>query len=146
MLHISETIQQQILSNALSTFPNECCGFLLGKEDGEERTVKKILTVNNAKEGDKRRRFVITAQDYTRAEQYADEHNFTLLGVYHSHPNHPSVASEHDRVSAQPYFSYVIIAIRENEFVSIQSWRLNDEFQFEEEQINKAENISNIKF
>lgn len=145
MLHISATIQQQILNDALSTFPDECCGFLLGREDGEERTVEKILIVNNAREGDKRRRFVITAQDYIRAERHADDNDFTLLGVYHSHPNHSSVPSEHDRVAAQHYFSYVIIAVKEHEFVSIQSWRLNDDFQFEEESIGKTENIVNIK-
>lgn len=142
MLHLSDTIKLEILDDALRTFPDECCGFLFGEEKDERRFITDIQVVDNAKEGDKKRRFEISPYDYMKAEQYADEHNLTLLGVYHSHPNHPSIPSEHDRVVAQPYFSYVIIAVRENEFVSIQSWRLNEDFHFDEEHISIQQAIS----
>lgn len=137
MLHLSQDLQQEIYSDARRTFPDECCGFLLGEEQGEKRLITEIIVIDNARKSNRKRRFKITPVDYLKAEQYAEEHQLTLLGVYHSHPNHPSVPSEHDRVSAQPYFSYVIIAVTESEFVSIQSWRLNEDFQFEEEQISK---------
>ena len=123
------------MEDALRTFPDECCGFLLGNEQSDGRLIEEIIVVNNAKEGDKRRRFEITPHDYLKAERLADEKNLALLGVYHSHPNHPSIPSEHDRVVAQPFFSYIIIAVRETELVSLQSWRLNDQFQFEEEKV-----------
>ena len=142
MLHISRKTEIEILADALRSFPDECCGFMFGTENGEERTISEIQIVNNAKVGDKRRRFEITPFDYMKAEQYAEANNLLLLGVYHSHPNHPSVPSEHDRVVAQPYFSYIIIAVRENEFVSLQTWRLNDDFQFDEEQIAREAEIS----
>lgn len=135
MLYLSQLIKEQIVEDALHTYPDECCGFLLGTEKGNERVIEGIVIVNNAKEGDKRRRFEILPKDYVKAERYADENGLKLLGVYHSHPNHPSIPSEHDRVLAQPYFSYIIVAVRENKFVSIQSWRLNDDTQFEEERI-----------
>ncbi len=135
MLLINDTIKGQLIDDALRTYPNECCGFLLGGDNRDERTIDEIIVINNAKEGDKRRRFEITPKDYLKAEQYAETNNLTLLGVYHSHPNHPSIPSEHDRVVAQPFFSYVIIAVGENEWVSMQSWRLNNDFQFEEEKI-----------
>ena len=104
-------------------------------EKGEEREIIEILVVDNAKEGDKRRRFEITAKDYIKAERYAEDRGLALLGIYHSHPNHPSVPSEHDRISAQPFFSYLIISLTEEEINSIQSWLLNEDFQFEEEKI-----------
>lgn len=140
MLYFSSDIKKQLIDDALRTFPDECCGFLLGKEKHEERVIEEIIIVDNAKYGDKRRRFEITAIDYLKAERYADEKNLTLLGVYHSHPNHPSIPSEHDRVVAQPFFSYIIVSVRENEFVSLQSWRLNDAFQFEEEKVLSTQN------
>ncbi|MBN9293152.1 MAG: M67 family metallopeptidase [Flavobacteriia bacterium] len=136
MIHISDTIKAQLQKDAFASFPDECCGFLLGIEKRDERVIEEIIVVNNAKEGDKRRRFEITPVDYMKAENYADEQGLTLLGVYHSHPNHPSIPSEHDRVVAQPFFSYIILAVRENELVSVQSWRLNDEFQFDEEKVS----------
>jgi len=139
MLQIHSSSKKLLIEDALRTFPDECCGFLFGTDKATNRVVEEITVVNNAKDGDKRRRFEITAKDYIKAEQYADEKKLTLLGVYHSHPNHPSVPSEHDRVVAQTFFSYIIVAVRENEFVSLQSWRLNDAFQFEEE---KTETIN----
>ncbi len=135
MLYISTEARQRIIIDGIRTFPDECCGFLLGTEEGDRREITQILTVKNARKGDKRRRFEITAQDYLAAEDTAFEKNLMLLGVYHSHPDHPSVPSEHDRKVAQPFFSYVIVSIVKGRFSSLQSWRLNDDFQFEEEEI-----------
>ena len=133
MIRFSADIEKQLKDEAFRTFPDECCGFLLGKENGEQRVVTEIIIADNSKSGDKRRRFEITSAQYMQAEREADEKELTLLGVYHSHPNHPSIPSEHDRLVAQPFFSYLIIAVREMEIVSFQSWRLNDSFHFDEE-------------
>lgn len=135
MIQMNEYIKEALEKDAFNSFPDECCGFILGKEDGEERVIEKIIVVNNAREGDKRRRFEIAPLDYLKAEQQAEQENLTLLGVYHSHPNHPSVPSEHDRIAAQPYFSYIILSVEENRLVSVQSWKLTDQFQFEEEKV-----------
>lgn len=135
MLIIEPKALEQMFADALQTFPDECCGFFFGKEQGEERRVTEILVVNNSKEGDKRRRFVIAPKDYMNAEGYAEENDLQLLGIYHSHPNHPAIPSEHDRVAAQPYFSYIIISVMDTEIADIRSWQLNEESQFEEETI-----------
>jgi proteasome lid subunit RPN8/RPN11 len=120
--------------HAQSIFPDECCGFLYGyeKTDGT-RWISKILEVNNAQAGDKRRRFEITGKDYMQAERFAAENDLDLLGIYHSHPEHPAIPSEHDRVAAQPFFSYIIISVMQGVIDHIRSWRLNEASQFEEE-------------
>jgi proteasome lid subunit RPN8/RPN11 len=92
-------------------------------------------TVINHKQGDKRRRFEIEPVDYMRAERFADENGFQLLGVYHSHPLHPAVPSEHDRIAAVPFFSYIITSVFPDQEQVIRSWRLNESEQFEEEEI-----------
>ncbi len=136
MITIQPIARDLIMKDAVQAFPDECCGFLFGEEDSEgNRTISDIQVVNNAKEGDKRRRFEIAPLDYMRAEQYAEENNQLLLGVYHSHPNHPAIPSEHDRVAAQPWFSYVIISVLEGKIGPVRSWRQNDEAQFEEETV-----------
>lgn len=137
MLIIKPTALKEIHRDGVNTFPDECCGFLFGTEEGEERTVSEITIVNNAKQGDKRRRFEISSKDYMAAERFAEANKLTLLGIYHSHPNHPAIPSEHDRVAAQPWFSYVIISVKENDVVDTRSWRLNEALQFEEENIQK---------
>src|ERR1700722_17929599 len=127
MIVIEPAPLTQMNTHALIIFPDECCGFLYGVEQKDgTRTISVIREVNNSKPGDKRRRFEITAKDYMQAEQFAIDSGFLLLGIYHSHPNHPAVASEHDRVAAQPYFSYVIISVYERQFRSLQSWQLNE--------------------
>jgi proteasome lid subunit RPN8/RPN11 len=135
MTHIEPAVINSMIEDATHTFPDECCGFLFGKENGEERVIQQAVAVNNAKEGDKRRRFEIQPKDYLQAERLADEQGWRLLGVYHSHPNHPAIPSEHDRLAAQPYFSYVILSVINKEYAGLRSWRLNDEQQFEEEKI-----------
>jgi proteasome lid subunit RPN8/RPN11 len=136
MITIQPVAKELMLKDAVQAFPDECCGFLFGEEDSEgNRIISEIQVVNNAKEGDKRRRFLIAPLDYIRAEQYAEDNKLLLLGVYHSHPNHPAIPSEHDRVAAQPYFSYLIISVLEGKIGPVRSWRLNDEVQFEEETV-----------
>lgn len=137
MISIEPAANEIMVNDALNSFPDECCGFLYGKEDNSgNRTITSVRAVDNAKEGDKRRRFEISPRDYLQAEQHAEEHNLQLLGVYHSHPNHPAIPSEHDRVAAQPYFSYIIISVYRENVDHIRSWRLNESFQFEEEQLS----------
>ena len=137
MITIDPAAKEIMAEDGINSFPDECCGFFYGEEDQQgNRVVKEVLVVNNAKEGDKRRRFEISAKDYMNGEQYAWERNLQFLGVYHSHPNHPAIPSEHDRLAAQPYFSYIIISVLSDKTIHMRSWRLNDSFQFEEEEIN----------
>lgn len=138
MVIIQPHVEKLMLQDALQAFPDECCGFLFGYENGDERILTDIQVVVNAKEGDKRRRFEITPRDYLKAEQYAFDHDLNLLGVYHSHPNHPAVPSEHDRVAAQPFFSYIIVSVYDNAIKDVRSWRLNDDRQFEEENVSES--------
>lgn len=139
MIVIESTSLDEMRAHAVSIFPDECCGFLYGTEQSDgTRTISKIREVNNAKPGDKRRRFEITGKDYIQAEQFAFESNLALLGIYHSHPNHPAIPSEHDRVAAQPYFSYVIISVMQGNIDRIRSWRLNEASQFEEENFSSV--------
>lgn len=136
MIFIEAAAHQQMVEDAVNSFPDECCGFMFGEEDADEnRTILEILVVDNSKQGDKTRRFEISSRDYLRAEQFAVDRNLSLLGIYHSHPNHPAIPSEHDRKAAQPYFSYVIVSVLNNDIVSLRSWRLNSDEQFEEENI-----------
>ena len=136
MIIIEHKIKELLIEDAVNRFPDECCGFLFGAEnENKNRIITEILVVENSKQGDKTRRFEISPIDYIKAEQHALENNFLLLGVYHSHPNHPAIPSEHDRTAAQPYFSYVIASVLNNEIITLRSWRLNDAQQFEEEKI-----------
>ena len=139
MISIDPVARQLMIQDGLKTFPDECCGFFYGEEDADgNRHITEILVVNNAKDGDKSRRFEISPKDYLKGEQFAQEKNLAFLGIYHSHPNHPAIPSEQDRIAAQPYFSYIIISVLSNNKTHLRSWRLNDGFQFVEEEIKNT--------
>jgi proteasome lid subunit RPN8/RPN11 len=139
MIHIAPQPLSEMSAHAVHIFPDECCGFLFGSESADgNRTIATIREVNNAQPGDKKRRFEITGKDYMLAERFALENDLLLLGIYHSHPNHPAIPSEHDRVAAQPYFSYVILSVMQGNIDHIRSWRLNEDAKFEEEKFLSA--------
>lgn len=133
-----------MLTHLSDAFPNEGCGFLLGRTVSGERMVTEVRPVRNAQEGDQRRRFLIDPVDYIRAENYALEQDLELLGIYHSHPQHPAIPSEHDLKQAVPGFSYVIASVMDGKPVKVTSWRLNEVGSaFEEEFIaNSSEELT----
>ncbi|MBX2841166.1 MAG: M67 family metallopeptidase [Flammeovirgaceae bacterium] len=133
-LKISPTAFAEMQKHAEATYPNECCGFFYGK-DGEIRNIEVAKIVTNSKEGDQRRRFEVSPLDYLKAERYADEIGQTLLGIYHSHPEHPAIPSEHDLKQAVPFFSYIIISVMKGKTEVTKSWQLDDAGKFEEEEI-----------
>jgi proteasome lid subunit RPN8/RPN11 len=126
---------ETIMKEGEKFFPNEACGFLYGTEK-KQRIIKKAIPVINSKEGDQKRRFSISTFDYMKAERYALDNNIQLLGIYHSHPDHPAIASEHDLKVAMPYFSYVIVSVLKGKADKIMSWKLKEEErEFEEEKV-----------
>lgn len=132
---IEETIHF-IESHAEADYPFECCGFLFGQEQEEhKRVISLARRVSNSKKGDQRRRFKISPTEYQKAELFADEHQLDLLGVYHSHPDHPARPSEHDLKQAMPFFSYIIASVKKGQCSNLTSWQLDDNGQFQEERI-----------
>ena len=50
-----------------------------------------LLPLPNARESEARHnRYIITPQDYLAGEEEADRLKLILLGVFHSHPDHPN--------------------------------------------------------
>jgi proteasome lid subunit RPN8/RPN11 len=136
-LNIDPSAESVMRTHAEQDFPNECVGFFYGQDTAEGRKITLARPIINSKEGDQRRRFEVSPIDYMKAEQYALINDLTLLGVYHSHPQHPAIPSEHDLLQALPFFSYVILSVMDGQIDHIRSWRLSEAGQFEEEFIEK---------
>lgn len=132
-LNIATNILEGIRAHIEAAYPEEGAGFLLGVE-GE---VREIVSLPNAREDAARHnRFLITPEDYLKAELKADALGLSLIGVFHSHPDCPNVPSEYDREWAQPSFSYIISRVDAGKAVSHRSWRLvEDRSRYEEEEL-----------
>lgn len=124
-LILTQEIIQQIHSNGEKAYPEEGAGLLLGVVSAERRQVRTILALSNAREDEARHnRYLITPQDMLRGEEEAIRLGLDILGVFHSHPDHPNQPSEFDREWAMPWFSYLITSVNNGKAVASRSWRL----------------------
>ena len=128
-------VAEAIRQHGAETYPNECCGALIGR-DG---TVSRAHPLPNTTEEGPRRRFRVRPRDYRDAERRAAEQGAELLGFYHSHPDHPARPSQYDLDHAWPFFSYVIVSVRARVPQDMTSWRLRDDRSaFDEEELLEA--------
>jgi len=128
-----------IRQHGVETYPNECCGALLGR-DGH---VIAVLGLPNTTDEGPRRRFLVRPQDYREAERRAAELGTELLGFYHSHPDHPARPSQYDLDHAWPVFSYVIVSVRSGVPEDMTSWLLRDDRSgFDPQDLTYAEHHS----
>lgn len=132
MITLGSDVIEQICAHGRETYPNECCGALIGRD----AVVSETLALPNTTEEGPRRRFLVRPSDYRAAEAHAAERQAELLGFYHSHPDHPAQPSQYDLDHAWPFFSYVIVSVRSGEHKEIRSWRLKeDRSAFDEEHV-----------
>ena len=106
-----------------TTFPDECCGALVGEAD----RVTAVVPLPNTTEEGPRRRFLVRSSDYRMAEQRATELGGVLLGFYHSHPDHPARPSQFDLDHAWPTFAYVIVSVMAGSARDMTVWFLKDD-------------------
>jgi proteasome lid subunit RPN8/RPN11 len=122
-LTISAVVDRAIRAHGQETYPHECCGALVGRND---HTTATVALPNTTDEGP-RRRFLVRPADYRLAEQRATETGAELLGFYHSHPDHPAEPSPYDLDHAWPTFAYVIVAVAAGAAGDMTVWFLKDD-------------------
>ena len=128
MLKIEPGVLNEIHAHGESSYPEEGAGLLLGTVHGEEKVVSAVLKLENACEGAARHnRYLLTPQDYLCGEQEAARKGLEVLGVFHSHPDHPNQPSDFDREWAMPWFSYVITSVQAGKAIASRSWRLAED-------------------
>jgi proteasome lid subunit RPN8/RPN11 len=138
-LQLLAGVADAIREHGAGTYPDECCGALLGRD----RQVVAIFALPNTTEEGPRRRFLVRPEDYREAERRATEIGADLLGFYHSHPDHPARPSAYDLEHAWPSFSYVIVSVRAGVPVDMTSWLLSDDRSgFDPEDLTYAQHNS----
>ena len=138
-MKISEKLLEQIGAHAKRSYPEESCGILLGKVNGGEKVVSDIVEIENAREEQRGRRFLITPEAYRNADMQARERGLEILGFYHSHPDHPARPSQYDLDHAWTWFSYLITSVEQGEPRHTTSWILRgDRSAFDQEEIEEV--------
>jgi cysteine synthase B len=120
-LQLPAEVRAAIQIHGQTAYPEEACGVLLGPRDG---IVTTALPIENTTNLEKRRRFLVGPAEYRQAEAHAGALGLTIVGFYHSHPDHPAEPSAFDLGHAWPNISYAIQSVRHGAARELRSWRL----------------------
>jgi proteasome lid subunit RPN8/RPN11 len=139
MIELSSDLVRALEAHAVDAYPDEACGFLVGK-DGEVRRVARVERTANVTNGSRATRYDIDPREILRVDREARNESLELLGFYHSHPDHPARPSSYDTERAWPWYSYLILSVRGGKAGELRAWRLEDEAKaFREEKLMVAE-------
>lgn len=116
MLKLPEAVFASIRMHGEETFPDECCGILLGwtegGEDGPVNVVAEAVRAGNTRTDSAHNRYNIAPGDLVRTQRRGRERGLDIVGFYHSHPDHPAQWSPTDLAEAHWIgCSYVITAV-----------------------------------
>lgn len=142
MLVLSTTIHDAIKAHGAASYPNEGCGLLLGSAEDGRNIVTEIRPLPNVwpVEAEKPERFRIAENDWRDVELDAMSEGLDVVGIFHSHPDHPPVASARDLAWASwPGYSYLITQVVEGSPTHSRSWQLApDRSGFDEEELHES--------
>jgi len=148
-IEISAECVERIRAHGVETYPHECCGALLGRDPNEDGGVREILEVfplRNQREDSPQNRFSVSTRDVVAAERAADAQGLSVVGWYHSHPDHPARPSEYDRAHAWPWYCYIILSVQKRVPADMRSWRLRDDrTKYDEQQLEEVNELKEVK-
>ena len=129
-----DDILQDMRRFAEKGYPEEVAGFLFGIVRHDEIVLRRLLRVKNHLGAQARHhRYVISPADWSSSETEAKRLELDVVGVFHTHPDHPARPSAVDLEFALPNLIYVIAAIHQQEWVDVRAWELReDRVQFDE--------------
>jgi proteasome lid subunit RPN8/RPN11 len=100
----------EIKAHAEETYPDECCGVVVGHRDGTQAVVRLRNVQDEMHRKDPERyprtaRIAYTphAQDFKRAHELWEQPGNRLVAFYHSHPEHDAYFSAEDLAQATPF-------------------------------------------
>ena len=119
MIRIEKQAWDAMVSHAEATFPKECCGVMVGADGLVQQAVPLLNTYTGSQEDF----FVMDPKDLHRVDREARERGLDVLGVFHSHPNCDAYFSKRDLEHSCPWFSYVVLSVKNGRFDHANSYR-----------------------
>ena len=127
MIRIEPEPWAAMVSHARQTYPNECCGAMLGSIQDGEKTVRAALPLENAFTGPQATRYELRPEDLLAADRAARTRHMDLIGIYHSHPDCDAYFSSTDLRNSCPWYSFVVLSVQQGEFHHAHSFLPNPE-------------------
>ncbi len=116
MIEIEARPWQLMLLHAERTYPNECCGAMLGHIQGEKKVVIEAVPLDNIYAGEQGARYELRPEDIRDADSAARARGLDLIGIFHSHPDADAYFSETDLRNSCPWYSFVVLSVHRGKF------------------------------
>jgi proteasome lid subunit RPN8/RPN11 len=126
-VHIPIEVRSQIEAHARDTYPEECCGILLGTFGGVGVVRQMVRAENTADAETRAKRYLIDPRAILEADKIGRAADLEIVGFYHSHPDHPAVPSQTDLSQAWPDYVYVIVERRNDGPGELRAWQLTED-------------------
>ena len=127
MINIDSAAWDVMVHHAEATFPNECCGAMIGSIDGDQKRVTAAVPMENAYTGAQGARYELRPEDLLAADRKARAAGLDLIGIFHSHPDCDAYFSKTDLENSCPWYSFVVLSIKGGKFDHANSFLPNAE-------------------
>lgn len=137
------TAAQQVLlaQHCEAAYPNEACGFLLGRQTAAGKVVCSVRPALNRWPviPARTQHFLLLPDEILRVEAEAASTDWSILGFFHSHPDQPPTLSASDRAAAWPDYSYLILSVLGGRAATARCWcRQSGQAVFQEEYLQEV--------
>ena len=122
MLKIEDQPMREMIAHAEATYPNECVGAMIGRIVDGVKTVDYALRLENSAQGSQRAYYELKPEHLLKADKAAREQGKDMIGIYHSHPDADAYFSQTDLKNSCPWYSFVVLSIRQGKFDHANSW------------------------
>lgn len=105
---------EAMIAHAVKELPNEACGLIAGRDEGDKRIIGKVYFLTNTDASNEH--FSLDPREQLQAVKDMRANGLKPLGNWHSHPESPSRPSEEDkRLAYDSGASYLILSLMEEE-------------------------------
>ncbi len=119
---------QRIERHGEDCYPHEGAGVMLGVAESDQIMIKELILAENTFDASQRRtRYMIDARSMMHAEITAENRGLEVVGIFHSHPDHPPKPSAFDLEHALPWYAYLITSVEAGKAGISRVWRLQDD-------------------
>ena len=136
MIIISKDDFRKIVDHAVSELPNEACGLIAGRIEGNNKIIEKVYLLSNIDKSNEH--FSLDPKEQLTAVRDMRGRGLSPLGNWHSHPSSPSRPSEEDkRLAYDKTASYLILSLMDKEKPVLNSFHIDGDKAEREELVIK---------
>ncbi len=122
---LDQADHEVLVAHARRAYPNEACALLAGRDDGGTRTVVKVYALPNVEASPTFYRVEPRAQ--LAAMNEMDDHDWELVGIFHSHTFTEAYPSRTDvQLAAYPDAAYLILSLADVDAPELRAFSIRD--------------------